>query len=278
MVSEPEKIEEFDNLDDDEPQGEPVKEPGTLDGVEEIELTDEVEEVETLEEVSEGGEEETSGRVDQAPEMMFSRREQEQAQEREEVLVKYCLFCRELIPVEAIACKHCGHVVHIFEGNVFKQLYFFLWGAVITLVGTMLPYYSGGEAGTLVTGCTTFVGSLFLVFSLLLLFAMCFSIYSKRLIMSPVFLMFIPAVVTWWALVKSAQRAPADMAFYKFFYNVDAINWLAKDVGSGLLLVMLGSTMTVLTFIVSLFTAIFGGGKDKEKGARAGSKGRGRKR
>ena len=201
--------------------------------------------------------------------------QEEQDTREEEVLVKYCLFCREVIAAEAIACKHCGHVVHIFEGNVFKQLYWFFWGGVITLVGSFLPYSSGGLA--LVPAYVTFTGSLSLIFSLLLIVAMLFSIYAKRLIMSPVFLMFIPAIISWWTLVKRVGAAPENYSWYNFLYDIDAINWLANDAGSGLLLIMLGSTVVVLTFIISIATAVAGGGQDK-KGDRGGAKTRGRRR
>jgi hypothetical protein len=258
MVSEPKKIEEFGNLDDDTGPEDPLEDTAPA----EVEAVEEVEEIEGLEPM-----------VDEAPEMMFSKQEQEIREE--EVRVKYCLFCREIIPAEAIACKSCGHVVHIFEGNVFKQLYWFFWGGVIAFVGTLLPYYSGEL--TLVTACTTFTGALFLIFSLLLLAAMAFSIYAKRLIMSPVFLMFIPAIVTWWTLVKRVGGAPESYSWYDFFYDIDAINWLSNDAGSGLLLIMLGSTIVVLTFIVSIITAVAGGGKEKSA-ERSPAKGRGRRR
>ena len=255
MVSEPEKIEEFGDLDDTSAAGDTLKDSSAA----EVDGSENVEEVEDLEPM-----------VDEAPEMMFSR--EEQGSREDEVLVKYCLFCREVIAAEAIACKYCGHVVHIFEGNVFKQLYWFFWGGVITLVGSFLPYYSGEIA--LVPAYVTFTGSLFLIFSLLLIVGMLFSIYAKRLIMSPVFLMFIPAIISWWTLVKRVGVAPENFSWYSFLYDIDAINWLANDAGSGLLLIMIGSTLVVLTFIISIATAVVGGGEDKKSAGKA----RGRRR
>jgi hypothetical protein len=201
--------------------------------------------------------------------------------QEEEIRVKYCLFCREVIPAEALACKHCGHIVHIFEGAVFKQLYWFFWGGLITFVGCFLPFYTGEVS--LVTACTTLSGALYLVFSILVLYAMAMSIYSKRLIISPVFLMFPPAIHTWWTVVERVAAAP-NYSWYDFLYNFQAMGWLGQDVGSGLLLIMIGSSIISITFMVSLFSAVFGGGKEKgakEKGGRrekANVRARGRRR
>jgi hypothetical protein len=262
MDSDPEKIEEFDSLEDD------------LDLEDEINADIGEEQAETVEKKKEEVEPDEP-MVDEAPEMMFSKEAQEAKEQ--EVLVKYCLFCREIIPAEAIACKHCGHVLHIFEGKVFKQLYWFFWGGLITFIGCFLPYYSG-EATPLVTACHTFSGSLYLIFTILLLAAMVISIYSKRLIMSPVFLMFIPAVLTWMTVVKVIGGIEeADFAWYNCFYQIKALNLLTENIGSGLLLIWLGSTLVALTFIVSLVTAVAGGGKEKES-PKAKPKARGRRR
>jgi len=89
-------------------------------------------------------------------------------------------------------------------------------------------------------------------------------------------LMFIPAVHTWWTV--SEQVAAGEIyEWYEFLFKLDALNWLSGSVGSGMLLIMLGSSLIVLTFIVSLFTAIISGGQD-EKSVKAGARGRGRRR
>lgn len=265
MDSDPEKIEDFDSLEDD------------LDLEDEMNANLGDDHPETTVEKKEEEEEEEEAMVDEAPEMMFSKEAQEAKEQ--EVLVKYCLFCREIIPAEAIACKHCGHVLHLFEGKVFKQLYWFFWGGLVTFLGCFLPYYSG-EATPLVTACHTFSGSVYLIFTLLLLAAMLMSIYSKRLIMSPVFLMFIPAVLSWLTVIKVIGTIEdPDFVWYNCFYQIKALNMLTENIGSGLLLIWLGSTLVALTFIVSLVTAVSGGGKEKEAAKPRGKdKGRARRR
>ena len=209
------------------------------------------------------------GEMEAAPEMRFAKTEQPD-QEEEQVLVKYCLFCREVIPPKRIACKHCGHVLHIFEGKTFKQLYWFFWGALITFVGCLLPFFNGvipheGQSPEVLLsiGCTTLGGGFYLIFSLLLLAAWGSAIYAKRFIVSPVFLLFIPAIHTWIVLVKRIAAESNKHSWYEFLYNVDALNFLAKDVGVGFLLVLIGSTLVSLTFIASIVTAMSGGDKGK---------------
>jgi hypothetical protein len=274
MVSGPDKIEDFENLDDGNLDEGMKENPDGESGIESVRREElELEETPALEDAVEDGND-LEPLVDEAPDMMFSKEARETHEE--EVMVKYCLFCREVIPAEAIACKHCGHVVHIFEGKVFKQLYWFFWGGLITFVGCFLPYYSGDMA--LVTACTTLSGALYLIFSLLVLAGMGMSIYAKRLIISPIFLMFPPAIHTWWTVVERVAAAP-NYKWFEFLYNFEAIGWLGKDAGAGLLLIMFGSTIAVLTFISSLFSAVFGGGKDKEeKTAKRENRGRGRRR
>lgn len=271
MDSKPENIEEFDNLEDEGSSKEAMEDIEVADSVVSVEEGDQVDqaagEAEDLEVMGEG--------VGSAPEMMFSK--EQQAEDEEEVLVKYCLFCREIIPAEAIACKHCGHVVYIFEGKVFKQLYWFLWGGIISFVGCFLPFWSGVADAT-VTACTTFAGALYLVFTLLLLAAMGLSIYGKRLIISPVFLMFIPAVHSWWIIVDRVSLLPEDKNWYQCLYDVKTMSELASLTGSGLILIMLGSSLVALTFIVSLATAVAGGGKEKGAQRQTVRAGKGRRR
>ena len=262
MDGDRDKFEDFDTLDEETAEALSEAEPALdLEGT-----APEEEATEDLEPI-----------MDEAPEMVFSKEAQEAKEQ--EVLVKYCLFCREIIPAEAIACKHCGHVVHIFEGAVFKQLYWFLWGGVLALVGSFLPFFNG-DTSPLVPATHTFAGALYLIFALILLVAMAMSIYSKRLIMSPVFLMFIPAAHTWVAVIQQVGRIEnPDFSWYNLFYKIDAINLLADRVGSGFLMIWIGSTLVALTFIFSIVSALSGGGKNTSEGrARAPSKGKGRRR
>lgn len=269
MASEPEKVEDFDNLDGDDKLGKELEGSGATgaeaDGIDgTVPLVEGAEDAEELDDLEP---------VDEAPEMMFSKEAQDQ--QEQEVLVKYCIFCREIIPAEAIACKSCGHVVHIFEGKVFKQLYFFFWGGIIAFLGSFLPFFAGvGEP--LVTTCTTFAGSMYMVFAILCFVGMGMSIYSKRLVMGPVFLMFIPAIHSWWIVVERVAAAEG-MDWYSFLYDIKAINHLAGDVGTGLMLTFIGSTLVVVTFIVSLFSAVAGGGKDSAA-PKSSARGRGRRR
>lgn len=262
MDSDRDKFEEFDNLEEE----------AKSEGLDEAEagVESEAGEVEALEELE--------PLMDEAPEMVFSKEAQD-AKEQEEVLVKYCLFCREIIPAEAIACRQCGHVVHIFEGAVFKQLYWFLWGGIMTLIGCFLPFYNG-DLSPLVPATHTFAGALYLIFAIILLVAMGMSIYSKRLIMSPVFLMFIPAVHTWIAVIKQVGRIEdPDFSWYELFYKIDSINMLTDRVGSGFMIILIGSSIVALTFVFSIVSAMSGGGKDKSEGrAKSGNKGKGHRR
>jgi len=249
MVSDSNKSEELDSIDDD----------------------GDVEELPAVGEEAEKG-------MQTAPEMKFSMDHADDGPE--EVLVKYCVFCRELIPVEAIACNKCGHVVHIFEGKAFKQLYWFFWGAVITFVGCFLPYASSGDSIVFPTACTTFSGAIYLIFALLLMAAMGLSIYGKRLIISPVFLFFFTAFHAWKVMVERASslietsKALPDEAkhleWYEFLFDIDALNQITAYVGSGLILVLLGSTIVTLTFLASIASVFAGAGKTQKSGSPRG--------
>jgi hypothetical protein len=229
-----------------------------------------------MDEAAEGGEE--------PPAEVRLSREEIAADEAEGVMVKYCLFCRETILAEATACKFCGHVVHVFEGAVFKQLWWFFWAGVIAFIGALLPFNLTGGSEGMVSAYETFPGAFYLLFSVFLVFAMSFNIYSRRLIMGPVFLMFIPAIHCWW-LVVDAVGGIEGFDWYMFFFKVSALNELTAQVGSGMMLLLLGSTIASLTFIMSLFSAVTGGGKKKPakakgskpaKGAGRGRRGRGK--
>ena len=138
-----------------------------------------------------------------------------------------------------------------------------------------------------------------------------FNIYSRRLIMGPVFLMLIPAIHCWWIVVGAvggiindmcwikmadvgtiiASRAELseqalaraeDISAFQFLFKIKALKELTNHVGSGVMLILVGSTISSLTFIFSLFSAVTGGGKSKaakaSKSAKASGKGKGRGR
>ncbi|MBU0754831.1 MAG: hypothetical protein KJ645_06795, partial [Planctomycetes bacterium] len=140
------------------------------------------------------------------------------------------------------------------------------------------PFYNG-NASALVPATHTFAGALYLIFAAIVIVAMAMSVYSKRLIMSPVFLMMIPAAHTWIAAIQQIGRIEnPDFSWYDMFYKINAVNLLAERVGSGFLMVWIGSTIVVLTFILSIVSALSGGGKDKTERKRTPSKGKGRRR
>lgn len=334
MASEPEKFDEFEEFDTSEFE----KETGESEG-DKAEFEEPVDFVKENEGAAEGNQEGGTDGTDaaaandekeEAPaELQFSKEKREE-EETQGIMVKYCIFCRETILADAICCKHCGHVVHIFEGAVFKQLYWFFWAAVITFIGCMLPFMpfdpgawqdawelacskvgvemTGGEANVdpadqkLITemiieiggleeaaskapaaATHTFVGTMYMIFSLLLMAAMLFSIYAKRLVMSPVFLMIIPAVHSWWMVVKTVPTwiatvpwstkenveylRPGPNVEWFEFYTVKWWERLTDDVGAGMIMILLGSTIVTLTFVISLFSAV-AGGKSSAKPAR----------
>ncbi len=227
----------------------------------------------------------------------------------EGVMVKYCIFCKETILADASVCKYCGHTVHVFEGGVFKQLWWFFWAGIICFLGSLLPF-SAGEGQALVPAYHTFAGAFYLLFSVFMIFAMSFSIYAKRLKMGPVFLMFIPAIHCWWmvvgavgnvvtnkvwatvadlgrviidraslsaeALAAVLAEEDAMVAWHEFFYKYKALNALTAEIGSGTILLLVGSTIVALTFVLSLFSAISGGGKSKNAPKAKRGRGRGR--
>ncbi len=224
-----------------------------------------------VEEVDGAGIVEVGEETDDVPaEVRVSQEEQSSGQDG--IMVKYCIFCKETILADASTCKYCGHVVSIFEGGVFKQLWWFFWAGVMSFLGVLLPFY-GGESVGVVSGYTTFAGSFYLLFSIMLIFAMSFSIYSKRLVMGPVFLMFVPAIHTWWIVVKVVGGIE-NHDWYSFLYKLEALELLSAKVGSGLILLLIGSSICGLTFIFSLFSAVSGGGN---KGGAPRGKGRGRR-
>ena len=341
MASEPGKFDEFEEFEAsefesetkenagdqagfEEPVGDPGEGEGAVDG-------DSAGSADVDEAAAGGGDKE-----DAPAELLFSKDKQQQ-EETQGIMVKYCIFCRETILADAICCKHCGHVVHIFEGAVFKQLYWFFWAAVITFIGCMLPFMSfdpGAWQDSWELACSktgvefndgnpvvdpsdqklitemiieiegleavaksapaeathSFVGSMYMIFSLLLIAAMLFSIYVKRLVMSPVFLMIIPAVHSWWIVVKTVPTWMATVPWSTKesveylrpgpevdWFAVYTLKWwerLSDDLGSGMILILLGSTIVTLTFIFSLFSAVAGGKGGSKQPARGRRRGR----
>ena len=170
------------------------------------------------------------------------------------------------------------------HGGVFKQLFMFFYSALACFIGALLPF--GHLDGA--PGYTAVSGALALFFSLLLMLSMLMSMYTRRLSLGFVLLMFIPAVWANWKLVVKMKELEGFMAdpeateglkWFEFFFKLEYHEVLWGQMGSGMLFVWAGSTLVALGFLFSVFGALLGGGGDSKakpagKSARGGSRGR----
>jgi len=214
--------------------------------------------------------------------------------------------------------------------KAYPQLYKFMWGGIIVVLGSLLPFGSTvvstmygdleeiveaaepgksraeilkemadklgtGEVADEVAeqlsasneepklvlpargGYETFTGALFLLFGLMLVGQMRTSISERRVKLGAVLLMLFPCGWTWYKFIV----ATGEISGFSWgsLYKLTAWERLATDVGSGFLLVLIGSTYVVLQFVKALAGAA-GGGKPAPTpaGAGAGRGGRGNRR
>ena len=198
----------------------------------------------------------------------------------------------------------------------FPQLHRFMWGGVIVLVGTLLPFGSAvvtsmyevpekqmastdsgqdrkamlddlaanlsrevpidaqalaepaGFSMPAVRGYETFTGAVFLILALMLIGQMRTAIQERKVALGAVLLMFLPAGWAWFKFITLTGK----MEWFSFgdLYRVSAFEQLTLEVGSGFMLVLLGSTYVVFGFFRALFGAATGGKKPATATAAAG--------
>ncbi|MFT7461675.1 MAG: hypothetical protein ACI9EF_000009 [Pseudohongiellaceae bacterium] len=162
-----------------------------------------------------------------------------------------------------------------FSGNALPELYRFFGCALLVVIGCLLPWGPVSEStsmtledGTVAVseklmsvpnmiGAETTLGALSLLIGLWLLFSSCYSIYTRRQKILPVFLMIEPAIISWTRLLATNDQA-ADLSFLEM---LDAA-------GTGVLLTLVGSSFVSLQFfmVVAKVTA-----KKEEKAPRRAS-------
>ncbi len=207
----------------------------------------------------------------------------------------------------------------------FPQLVRFLWGGIIVLAGTILPF-GGSVVATLygkqpqaqeserqgpskedlmeglrnaenapapaeaastqaepapaakagvAHGYETFTGALFLLLALMLIGQMRTAIAARRVALGAVLLMFLPAGWAWYKLITVASSLEGFS--YAYLWRVDALEQLTLHVGSGFILVLIGSSWVVLNFLITFVRALTGAGASPAPAA-AAARGRARRR
>jgi len=171
-----------------------------------------------------------------------------------------------------------------FSGTALPELYRFFGCALLVVVGCLLPWGPMTESssttladGTVevseelmavpgVIGVETTLGALSLIIGLWLLFSSCYSIYTRRQKILPVFLMIEPAIVTWMKLLETNDQA-GSMSTLEM---LDAA-------GTGLLLTLIGSTLVAVQFFF-VVGKVYTKKEDKgaaRRSAKSGAKGKG---
>ncbi|MFH0946458.1 MAG: hypothetical protein V2A76_14780, partial [Planctomycetota bacterium] len=110
-----------------------------------------------------------------------------------------------------------------------------------------------------VNGYETFTGALFLLFGLMLIGQMRTAIAERKVALGAVLLMFLPAGWAWFKLITITNGL--EWFSWGDLYRVSAFERLTLEVGSGFLLVLIGSTYVVIGFFRALAGAAAGGKK-----------------
>jgi hypothetical protein len=144
-----------------------------------------------------------------------------------------------------------------FAGRAFPELYRFFAAGVLVALGTLLPWgptvewvvnqgnstvgYSGPP-----TGFDLPIGAVCLALALWLTWAACYGIYTGRQKILPVFLMLLPAWITWKRTLDAWGQIPDDYGFQLSLYTVFDV------AGSGVLLALFGSTLVAVSLLLTI--------------------------
>jgi len=171
-----------------------------------------------------------------------------------------------------------------FSGTALPELYRFFGCALLVVVGCLLPWGPMTESSSMtledgtvevseglmtvpsVIGVETTLGALSLLIGLWLMFSSCYSIYTRRQKILPVFLMIEPAIVTWMKLLETNDQA-GSMGVLEM---LDAA-------GTGVLLTLIGSTLVSIQFFF-VVGKVYTKKDDKgaaRRSAKTGAKGKG---
>lgn len=162
-----------------------------------------------------------------------------------------------------------------FSGRALGELYRFFACGLLVFIGSLLPWGKSmawvvehGES-TLAyeppAGYELTLGAISMALALWLIGASCYGIYTGRQKIMPVFLMLIPAWISWGRMLE-AWDLVADMAM------MDALVKVAEVAGTGVFLTMVGSTIVALQLLLVVLKVL-----RKKPDAEGGSSGRTRK-
>lgn len=125
-------------------------------------------------------------------------------------------------------------------------------------------------------GIETFTGALWLLFALALISSMRQCLRDNKIRLKSVMIMLIPCG---WAWVKLFEVVPTIEGFdWGTVFKIRMLEHLAQNVGSGFLLVLLGSTYVSINFIMAIVGAFTSGGKKADADSTAGTKSAARRR
>lgn len=125
-------------------------------------------------------------------------------------------------------------------------------------------------------GIETFTGALWMLFALGLIASMRQCMRDNKIRLKSVMLMLIPAGWAWVKLFEVKATIPDfDIGAV---YKIRMLEHLAQNIGSGFLLVLIGSTYVAINFIMAIVGAFTSGGKKTEGDSMAGTKSSARRR
>lgn len=121
------------------------------------------------------------------------------------------------------------------------------------------------------SGYQTLTGAFFLLLGLLLILQMRTAIAERRVALGAVLLMLLPAGWSWYKFFDVATKV--DGFSWGGLYKLAAWERLALEVGTGYLLILVGSTYVAYQFVKALLGAASGGKKDAVPAPAAAARG-----